>query len=100
MTAGNGACREIAPQMIQFEEGIIVKDLLLAGRKAQGSVVEVKGISIGGKEIILMGGPCAVESKEQMSRSAKTVKDAGGKILRGGVFKPRTSPYSFQGLGR
>lgn len=77
-----------------------MKDLLLAGRKAQGSVVEVKGIAIGGKEIILMGGPCAVESGEQMSRSAKTVKDAGGKILRGGVFKPRTSPYSFQGLGQ
>ncbi|AET69491.1 phospho-2-dehydro-3-deoxyheptonate aldolase [Desulfosporosinus orientis DSM 765] len=76
-----------------------MKDLLLAGRKAERSVVEVKGVSIGGREIILMGGPCAVESREQMSQSAKTVKDAGGKILRGGVFKPRTSPYSFQGLG-
>jgi len=76
-----------------------MKDLILAGRKAERSVIEVNGVTIGGKEIILMGGPCAVESSLQMSRSAETVKEAGGKILRGGVFKPRTSPYSFQGLG-
>jgi len=76
-----------------------MKDLILAGRKAERSVIEVNGVKIGGKEIILMGGPCAVESSLQMSRSAETVKEAGGKILRGGVFKPRTSPYSFQGLG-
>ncbi|EHQ90882.1 3-deoxy-7-phosphoheptulonate synthase [Desulfosporosinus youngiae] len=76
-----------------------MKDLILAGRKAERSVIEVNGVTIGGNEIILMGGPCAVESSLQMSRSAETVKEAGGKILRGGVFKPRTSPYSFQGLG-
>lgn len=76
-----------------------MKDLLLTGLKAERSVIEVNGATIGGKEIVLMGGPCAVESSLQMSRSAETVKEAGGKILRGGVFKPRTSPYSFQGLG-
>jgi len=76
-----------------------MKDLKLAGLKATRSTIEVNGVSIGGKEIILMGGPCAVESSLQMSQSAETVKKAGGKILRGGVFKPRTSPYSFQGLG-
>jgi len=76
-----------------------MKDLRLAGRKAERSTIEVNGVTIGGKEIILIGGPCAVESSLQMSRSAETVKKAGGKILRGGVFKPRTSPYSFQGLG-
>lgn len=77
-----------------------MKDLKLAGLKAERSTIEVNGITLGGKEIILMGGPCAVESSIQMSQSAETVKKAGGKILRGGVFKPRTSPYSFQGLGR
>ncbi|HZK54557.1 MAG TPA: 3-deoxy-7-phosphoheptulonate synthase, partial [Desulfosporosinus sp.] len=76
-----------------------MKDLKLAGLKTQRSTIEVNGVTIGGKEIILMGGPCAVESSLQMRQSAKTVKSAGGKILRGGVFKPRTSPYSFQGLG-
>jgi 3-deoxy-7-phosphoheptulonate synthase len=82
-----------------FEGGISLKDLKLAGLKTARSTIEVNGVTIGGKEIILMGGPCAVESSLQMSQSAETVKKAGGKILRGGVFKPRTSPYSFQGLG-
>jgi len=77
-----------------------MKDLKLAGLKVERSTIEVNGVTIGGKEIILIGGPCAVESSIQMSKSAETVKKAGGKILRGGVFKPRTSPYSFQGLGR
>jgi len=76
-----------------------MKDLRLGGLKTERSTIEVNGVTIGGKEIILMGGPCAVESSLQMSQSAETVKKAGGKILRGGVFKPRTSPYSFQGLG-
>lgn len=76
-----------------------MKDLILAGLKIERTMIEVNGVTIGGKEIILIGGPCAVESSLQMSRSAETVKEAGGKILRGGVFKPRTSPYSFQGLG-
>lgn len=77
-----------------------MKDLKLAGLKTERSTIEINGVTIGGKEIILIGGPCAVESSIQMSQSAETVKKAGGKILRGGVFKPRTSPYSFQGLGR
>ena len=76
-----------------------MNDLKLAGLKTTRSTIEVSGVTIGGKEIILMGGPCAVESSLQMNQSAETVKKAGGKILRGGVFKPRTSPYSFQGLG-
>ena len=76
-----------------------MKDLILAGLNSERSTIEVNGVTIGGNEVILMGGPCAVESSIQMSQSAKTVKQAGGKVLRGGVFKPRTSPYSFQGLG-
>lgn len=76
-----------------------MKDLRLGRLITERSKIKVKGVTLGGKEIILMGGPCAVESSSQMRLSAETVKKAGGKILRGGVFKPRTSPYSFQGLG-
>jgi len=58
------------------------------------------GTVIGGKEIVVMAGPCSVESRENVLNIAKRVKEAGAKILRGGAFKPRTSPYSFQGLGK
>lgn len=57
------------------------------------------GVKVGGEELAVMAGPCSVESKEQILETARIVKAAGGKILRGGAFKPRTSPYSFQGLG-
>lgn len=62
------------------------------------TVVEVKGVRIGGGSFVVMGGPCSVESYEQFSLAAKIVKATGATILRGGAFKPRTSPYSFQGL--
>ena len=57
------------------------------------------GVKVGGKNIVIMGGPCAVESEKQIDEIAPIVQKAGAKILRGGAFKPRTSPYSFQGLG-
>lgn len=60
--------------------------------------VEVKGVRIGGGSFVVMGGPCSVESYDQFSTAAKIVKSSGATILRGGAFKPRTSPYSFQGL--
>jgi 3-deoxy-7-phosphoheptulonate synthase len=63
------------------------------------TVVKVGGVSIGGSEFVVMAGPCAVESKDQILATARAVKAAGARILRGGAFKPRTSPYSFQGLG-
>lgn len=63
------------------------------------TVVEVRGVRIGGPELVVMAGPCSVESLEQTLTIARRVKSAGGRILRGGAFKPRTSPYSFQGLG-
>ncbi|MDX9871751.1 MAG: 3-deoxy-7-phosphoheptulonate synthase [Clostridia bacterium] len=66
--------------------------------KPHDTVVTVGGLEIGGPEIIVMAGPCAVESKEQLLESARIVKAAGAQILRGGAFKPRSSPYSFQGL--
>jgi 3-deoxy-7-phosphoheptulonate synthase len=63
------------------------------------TVVTVNGVAIGGKEVVVMAGPCAVESQEQMIETAIAAKKAGARVLRGGAFKPRTSPYSFQGLG-
>jgi 3-deoxy-7-phosphoheptulonate synthase len=65
----------------------------------ENTVIKIKDVVIGGKEVILMAGPCALESEDQFLRAAHTVKKCGGKILRAGVFKPRTSPYSFQGMG-
>lgn len=64
-----------------------------------GSVVEVGDVAIGESEVVIMAGPCSVESASQISIVSKGVADAGARILRGGAFKPRTSPYSFQGLG-
>jgi len=66
--------------------------------KPDDTVVDVSGIKIGGKNIVVIAGPCAVESKEQIEEITPIVKQAGASILRGGAFKPRTSPYSFQGL--
>ena len=67
----------------------------------EDSIIDVSGIKIGGKEkIVVIGGPCAVEGKEQIKRIAKEVKEAKGDMLRGGAYKPRTSPYAFQGLGK
>ena len=74
--------------------------LKLTGRKhkPEGSVVDVAGVKIGGSEFVVMAGPCAVESEEQLLSTARQVSQSGGKVLRGGAYKPRTSPYSFQGL--
>lgn len=65
---------------------------------SQDTVIDVDGVSIGGNELVVMAGPCAVESENQLMEVAVKVKEAGAKILRGGAYKPRTSPYSFQGL--
>jgi 3-deoxy-7-phosphoheptulonate synthase len=65
----------------------------------EDTIIDVKGRKIGGDNLTIIGGPCAVESREQLLTIAKAVKAAGGNILRGGAFKPRTSPYSFQGMG-
>jgi len=79
----------------------ITEPYKLASRafKREGSVFDVGGVKFGGQEVVVMAGPCAVESEEQMFAVAKSVSEAGARILRGGAFKPRTSPYSFQGLG-
>lgn len=67
--------------------------------KRENSVIDIKGVKIGGPELVIMAGPCSVETQEQIMRIAKEVKAAGAKVLRGGAFKWRTSPHSFQGLG-
>jgi 3-deoxy-7-phosphoheptulonate synthase len=68
--------------------------------QATNSIVAVGNVAVGDSEIVVMAGPCSVESAEQISLVAKGVSEAGARILRGGAFKPRTSPYSFQGLGQ
>lgn len=67
--------------------------------RRETSVVRVGDVAIGGRSIVLMAGPCTIESEEQLVRTAAAVRAAGARIMRGGAFKPRTSPYSFQGLG-
>lgn len=76
------------------------QSLRLVCRKAkpEGTIVDVSGIPIGDSEVVVLAGPCAVESEEQLMATARAVKAAGAKVWRGGAFKPRTSPYSFQGL--
>jgi len=74
----------------------------LAGRsfRPQGTIVEfANGVQIGGEQVVVMAGPCSVESKEQLFTVAEQVAKAGARVLRGGAFKPRSSPYSFQGMG-
>ena len=65
----------------------------------EGTVIDVEGVRFGGDQVVVMAGPCSVESRDQIIQSAIAVKEAGASVLRGGAFKPRTSPYSFQGLG-
>ena len=79
----------------------VLKPYKLVAYEFRGTpgAVNIGGVDVGGKKIVLMSGPCSVESREQITSIARDVKKAGAMILRGGAFKPRTSPYSFQGLG-
>jgi 3-deoxy-7-phosphoheptulonate synthase len=82
-------------------ENIGFSTSLKVGRKAkpEGTIVNIEGVKIGGTEVVIIAGPCAVESREQLFETARAVRNGGAKILRGGAFKPRSSPYNFQGLG-
>lgn len=73
----------------------------LASREShsEDTVIRINGVTIGGTELVVMAGPCSVESRSQLLETAHAVKEAGAQVLRGGAFKPRSSPYSFQGLG-
>jgi 3-deoxy-7-phosphoheptulonate synthase len=79
----------------------VTKPYKLASREfhPQDTLVNINGVTIGGNEIVVMAGPCAIESEEQLLATAQAVKAAGATVLRGGAFKPRTSPYDFRGLG-
>ena len=101
---GNGRPldREQIGRMAGVERAVpILRPFKLASREfhPHDTVVDINGISIGGQQVIVIAGPCAVEGPEQMLEAARAVKDAGAHMLRGGAFKPRTSPYSFQGMG-
>ena len=74
-------------------------DLVAKTGERSRSVVQVRDIEIGGNDFVVMAGPCAVESESQLMQTAEAVAEAGARILRGGAYKPRSSPYSFQGLG-
>ena len=100
-----GNKKKVDPQVFMVMPGVenvvpILKPFKLASQefKKERTVIDVNGVKIGGQEVIIMAGPCAVESHEQTMAAAEAVARAGAKILRGGAFKPRTSPYSFQGL--
>lgn len=93
-------------QSLEVMDGVeavipILKPYKLASReiKKEKTIINVGDVSIGDKQLIVIAGPCAVESEEQIIKTALTVKSLGAHILRGGAYKPRTSPYSFQGLG-
>jgi 3-deoxy-7-phosphoheptulonate synthase len=101
-----GGNRAFDPGLIQVLDGVqevlrITEPYKLASRtfRPQNTVVTVGDVRIGGDEVIVMAGPCSAESDAQVDAAAAAVKAAGAKVLRGGAFKPRSSPYSFQGLG-
>jgi 3-deoxy-7-phosphoheptulonate synthase len=98
--------RLLADQTMESFPGVekvlpILKPYKLVSREFQkeDTIIEVNGHKIGGKKIHVMAGPCSVESREQVLAAALPVKEAGATFIRGGAFKPRTSPYSFQGMG-
>ncbi len=101
-----GECHTIPSDPFEALEGVesvkrISQPFKLASRQflPENSVFPIDGFRIGGEEIVLIAGPCSVESRDQILKTAHAVRQAGANALRGGVFKPRTSPYSFQGLG-
>jgi 3-deoxy-7-phosphoheptulonate synthase len=97
---------KVDPALIEVMDGVkevlrITEPYKLASRtfKPEGTVVVIDDVRIGGDEVIVMAGPCSAENEEQVFTTAAAVKKAGAKVFRGGAFKPRSSPYSFQGLG-
>lgn len=96
----------INEESFQVLEGVektmrVMQPFKLASRDftQQDSVLDINGVKVGGKNIVVMAGPCSVEGREMIIETAHMVKEAGATILRGGAYKPRSSPYSFQGLG-
>jgi 3-deoxy-7-phosphoheptulonate synthase len=103
---GVGPEDEVDPVEFQVLDGVkdahrVMSAYKLASRafRPAGTVVRIGDVEIGGTQVIAMAGPCSVESEESIQRAAAIVAEAGAKVIRGGAFKPRSSPYSFQGLG-
>jgi len=103
---GVGPVNDFDPMEFEVMEGVkechrIVSPYKLASRhfKPGGTVVKIGDVEIGGNQVVVMAGPCSVENRDQIEQAAEAVAGAGAKVIRGGAFKPRTSPYSFQGLG-
>jgi 3-deoxy-7-phosphoheptulonate synthase len=101
-----GETRDVNPKTFMQMPGVekissISAPYKLASRESHpdDTVIRINGVQIGGKELVVMAGPCSVESRSQLLETAHAVKEAGAHILRGGAFKPRSSPYSFQGMG-
>ncbi len=98
--------RGLEPENFEMFEGVeramrVLHPFKLASRDfhPEDTIIRINGVTVGGKNIPIIAGPCSIESREQLMESAHAVKEAGAKMLRAGAFKPRTSPYSFQGLG-
>src|SRR3984957_12921316 len=103
---GVGGREDFDTAVVELMEGVkeahrIISPYKLASRafRPAGTIVKIRGVEIGGDRMIVMAGPCSVESRDQIERAADLVADGGAKVIRGGAFKPRSSPYSFQGLG-
>jgi 3-deoxy-7-phosphoheptulonate synthase len=101
-----GGTRQFDTALLEVLDGVqevlrITEPYKLASRtfKPDNTVITIDDVRIGGDEVIVMAGPCSAETEEQVESTAAAVKRAGAKVLRGGAFKPRSSPYSFQGLG-
>jgi 3-deoxy-7-phosphoheptulonate synthase len=103
---GVGPVGDVDPIEFEVMEGVkechrIVSPYKLASRhfRPGGTVVKLDGVEIGGNQVVMMAGPCSVENRDQIEQAAEIVARGGAKVIRGGAFKPRSSPYSFQGLG-
>jgi len=103
---GVGPMDQFEPADFEVMDGVkechrIVSPYKLASRhfRPEGTTVKIGDIEIGGPQVVVMAGPCSVESREQIEETARIVAENGAQILRGGAFKPRSSPYSFQGMG-
>jgi len=101
-----GETHDMPTELFDVLDGVdmvkrITQPFKLASRQfhPENSIFPIDGFQVGGRDIVVIAGPCAVESRSQILETAQAVREAGANALRGGVFKPRTSPYSFQGLG-
>jgi 3-deoxy-7-phosphoheptulonate synthase len=101
-----GETHDLPTERFEVLDGVdmvkrITQPFKLASRQfhPENSIFPIDGFQVGGNEIVVIAGPCSVESRSQILETAQAVREAGANALRGGVFKPRTSPYSFQGLG-